>query len=73
MMPPVPYINGKNMVTPIDLLSSSNYHEDDNEVKRRLDICKSCEHFYAGVCKKCGCIMKFKTKLRDATCPVEKW
>ena len=24
-------------------------------------------------CKKCGCFMKIKTKLKNATCPLQKW
>ena len=61
------------MVTPLDLFKPSEYHEDSEEVKKRLDICGSCEFFNMGLCKKCGCIMKFKTKLTNATCPVGKW
>jgi hypothetical protein len=64
---------GGIMVTPLDLLNPYEYNENSEEVKERMKTCKSCDFFYAGVCKKCGCIMKFKTKLRDATCPLGKW
>ncbi len=42
---------------------------------KRMDICRSCEHFINATtqCKECGCIMKLKTKLPNAECPVGKW
>ena len=42
---------------------------------RRYDIWLGCEHFFnpTGTCKKCGCFMRVKTKLKRATCPVGKW
>lgn len=41
----------------------------------RMDICRSCEWFRPSIqqCKKCGCIMAFKTKLKGASCPIGKW
>ena len=43
--------------------------------KERMDICLGCEHFIklTHQCKKCGCLMNLKTKLKDATCPIGKW
>jgi ribosomal protein L32 len=48
---------------------------DVDVAKRRLDICKSCEHYFTPTttCKKCGCFMIAKTKLLDASCPIGKW
>lgn len=41
----------------------------------RYNICKGCEHFISKTttCKKCGCFMIAKTKLKNARCPVGKW
>jgi hypothetical protein len=41
----------------------------------RLDICRGCEYFNskAGTCKKCGCVMKFKSVLSTESCPIGKW
>jgi hypothetical protein len=41
----------------------------------RFEQCKACEYFFSptGTCKKCGCFMRVKTKLKHATCPVGKW
>jgi rRNA maturation endonuclease Nob1 len=46
-----------------------------DEIDARWDMCQACEHFFrpTGTCKKCGCFMKLKTKLKAATCPVGKW
>lgn len=43
--------------------------------QKRLDICKACPEFirFTHQCKKCGCLMDSKTKLADATCPLDKW
>lgn len=41
----------------------------------RQKICDMCEFYIQkqDKCKKCGCIMKVKTKLYSARCPVGKW
>jgi hypothetical protein len=46
-----------------------------DEVKRRFDICQGCPEIIelTSTCKKCGCFMYVKTKLKDATCPLGKW
>ena len=45
--------------------------------QERLEICAQCEHrlFNGGLltCKKCGCAMRFKTWLKGASCPLNKW
>ncbi len=47
-----------------------------NEIrKERLDLCKSCEHYFkpTGTCKKCGCFMRIKTTLAYTECPIGLW
>ena len=48
---------------------------EEKVAKERLSICENCEHYInlTTQCKKCGCIMKLKTKLEQATCPIGKW
>lgn len=43
--------------------------------EKRLEICRLCPEFISATtqCKKCGCIMKLKTKLPNASCPLDKW
>jgi hypothetical protein len=55
------------------------------EVERRLEICRGCEFFSPNVkalteaeqkqerCIKCGCFMSFKARLRSQHCPIGKW
>ena len=44
------------------------------EFKQRWDICKYCEFMdYSNRCKKCGCFMNIKARLKKAKCPVGKW
>ena len=64
----------KNSVTPIDLLNKNNYIEKV-ESEKRMQTCLGCEHLIklTHQCKKCGCLMNLKTKLKDAVCPIGKW
>jgi predicted metal-binding protein len=57
-----------------DLFTGKPRAEQDM-AEERFAICKTCEHFSQTTkrCKKCGCIMKLKTKLEEATCPIGKW
>ena len=42
--------------------------------EERYNICKSCPSFtLLKTCKECGCIMTLKTRISDASCPLEKW
>lgn len=47
----------------------------DSIAALRYDLCKGCEHFISPTtqCTKCGCIMKVKTLLKNAECPIGKW
>lgn len=48
---------------------------DEAVQQSRFEICNSCEFYFSptGNCKKCGCFMKIKTKLKHAKCPINKW
>src|ERR1044072_3312469 len=46
---------------------------DEQEEKRRLEICNTCENFANGTCKLCGCYMNLKAKLGTSHCPIGKW
>jgi hypothetical protein len=41
----------------------------------RMAICHSCPDFNATTtqCKRCGCFMSAKTRLKVASCPIAKW
>lgn len=60
---------------PWDLLDPRIKRVSDDVQKRRFDICLSCDMLVKSThqCKKCGCFMKAKTTLPNASCPLGKW
>lgn len=60
---------------PWDLLNPSTEFATDALQEKRYSICQICPEFIGVTtqCKKCGCIMKLKTKLEKAVCPIGKW
>ena len=50
-------------------------YEQKSLVAQRLAICKECPLFNANMtaCGACGCNLKVRTKLDNATCPIGKW
>ncbi len=55
--------------------NNSGFFSPNEEMKERLSVCKKCEFFIKKTtqCEKCLCFMKLKTRLRNASCPVDKW
>lgn len=67
-------------VRPWDLLrskapGSAGERVSSEEKDKRMSICQECPRFVKATsqCLECGCIMKLKTKLAAATCPLGKW
>lgn len=60
---------------PWDLFNKNIGRVENELAAERLDICKGCDRFIKSTsqCKECGCIMKLKTKLPNASCPLHKW
>jgi hypothetical protein len=60
---------------PWDLLNPKTEFASDELQEQRYSVCRSCPEFIdlTTQCKKCGCIMKLKTKLSAAQCPINKW
>lgn len=44
---------------------------------QRQEICKQCEHYKTVIgvktCEVCGCVIRWKTQLKNAECPIGKW
>lgn len=52
----------------------NNMIHDEAVLNMRWDLCSSCEFLTEkNSCEKCGCFMKVKHKLAQASCPVGKW
>jgi hypothetical protein len=60
---------------PWDVLNPATEWVDDEKSNSRFSLCKACPELIklTSQCKKCGCFMKMKTKLAEATCPIGKW
>lgn len=66
----------QSMVRNVQSVAAGNpLRLSEDEAKKRLDICKTCEFFNASQtrCTKCGCFMAVKTYLKAERCPVGKW
>jgi hypothetical protein len=60
---------------PWDMINPNAEQVSPEEAKQRFDICKQCPFLIktTSQCKKCGCFMQAKTKLKHAECPVGNW
>lgn len=60
---------------PWDLFNKNIGRVETDIAEKRLEICRNCDKFIKATtqCKECGCIMKLKTKLPNAFCPIHKW
>jgi hypothetical protein len=60
---------------PWDVLNPNTERVSEEEAERRMSVCEQCPSLLkiTNQCKECGCIMKLKTKLMKATCPLDKW
>jgi hypothetical protein len=60
---------------PWDLLRPNTEYVTKDVSEQRFSICKSCPELInlTKQCKKCGCFMTVKSKMKIATCPLGKW
>jgi hypothetical protein len=60
---------------PWDLFNKNIGRVETIVAEKRLSICETCPNFIKSTtqCKECGCIMKLKAKLPNASCPINKW
>jgi hypothetical protein len=60
---------------PWDLVNPNKERVAEADAEKRLEICEKCPSLLRAThqCKECGCFMKLKVKLANATCPLSKW
>jgi hypothetical protein len=60
---------------PWDLLDPTAEKASEEEANKRYSICLECPELIklTTQCKKCGCLMKAKSRLQAAHCPIGKW
>ena len=48
---------------------------DEDIINKRWSECEECEHLIRATnqCNVCKCMMKLKTRVSNAKCPVGKW
>jgi len=70
----------KNAVSSISqnlqqVISGNGIMVEASVADARLAICQKCDFFEKNNnrCKKCGCYMEIKTKLKVEKCPERKW
>lgn len=58
-----------------DIAKGKNVFCSKETVSKRMLTCKSCPEFIATTsqCKRCGCFMSAKTRLKHSSCPIGKW
>lgn len=54
-------------------MADSKVFASKNQQNERFSICKSCDKYFFGMCKVCGCVLRAKVKLKPQTCPLSKW
>lgn len=65
--------NRREEVRPWDLLDPKEPRVEKAERDARYAVCKACDRLHMGVCAECKCVMRWKTTLANATCPIGKW
>lgn len=68
-------LSDSNSVKPWDVLNPKTEWVSDEVKEARYSICKQCPEFIdlTTQCKQCGCVMKIKSGIQDASCPIGKW
>ena len=58
-----------------DLFDPKQPRSDKELIEARLDICKQCPWLDKRLmkCRQCGCFMKLKSTLKQASCPIGNW
>jgi hypothetical protein len=67
--------NKKSAVGPMDMINPETEWVDETLFNERFSICKECPELIklTKQCKKCGCFMTVKSKMKLASCPLGKW
>ena len=43
------------------------------EYKRRIEVCETCDRLIAGTCMACGCYVELRAAFKNGSCPRKKW
>lgn len=58
-----------------EIAKGNNIFVESAMQEARMSTCRSCEDFNAKTtqCRRCGCFMSAKTRLKSGSCPIGKW
>lgn len=42
---------------------------DDKAFNMRIAFCKECDQLISGMCRKCGCYIEIRARLKNTNCP----
>lgn len=67
--------NKQSSVGPTDIINPNTEWVDESLFNQRYSICKTCPELIklTKQCKRCGCFMAVKSKMKAASCPLGKW
>lgn len=67
--------SGKKRLTINSELSRVRVDDEENIIRERYDICKSCDNYNAETyaCSECSCYVPMKIGLINESCPIGKW
>jgi len=68
-------MNKERPARPWDIFNKNLKIIQKDIVEHRMALCNSCPELIqsTSTCKQCGCFMKLKTQLSNASCPLNKW
>lgn len=60
---------------PWDFINPNTPKVSDEQAELRFKVCLQCPKLIktTNQCKECGCFMKAKVKLKEASCPLNFW
>ena len=59
------YKNMQEYISNID----KHIKTEDDEYKRRLNLCRECDNLVNGMCKICGCFVEMRAAVKNNYCP----
>jgi predicted Zn-ribbon and HTH transcriptional regulator len=47
----------------------SNEKVSEQEYEERIKHCKECDYLISGMCRKCGCYVEIRARMKNTVCP----
>ncbi len=60
-----------NVIT--QAIKTGKARAEQDVVKKRINLCETCDQLKDNRCLSCGCYIALKAGLRAEKCPLEKW